>query len=849
MSDTIVTLTIDDIRVTVPRGTLLVDAAKQAGIDIPVFCYHPKMRPVGMCRMCLVEVGRPLIDPSSGQAVLGEDGEPVIQFGSKLETACTTPVGEGWVVRGLTDNVRQARREVLEFLLTSHPLDCPICDKGGECPLQNLTMAHGPGKSRFLYEDKKHLAKRVPLGDLILLDRERCIQCGRCVRFQEEIAGDPVLAFTDRGRGLEITTLSEPGFDSVFSGNTTDICPVGALTTVDFRFEARPWELKAAASICPHCPVGCNLTLNPRRQPGAGGRIVVQRVMPRQNEAVNEIWICDKGRFGHHYAGSPERLQRPLARDGRGTLAQVSWEEALARVAEGLRRAAGSVVGLADGRATNEDLFAFRRLIEGIGGKAVLDSPMAGGDIVRLMGAGSEVNLGLLGEGDAVLVAASDLHEEAPIWWLRLKKAAERGARLIVVNARPTRLDRYASHVVRGEIGRTAHVVLALVRALTDRPDLPEYVVEADESLRSSGEVRRAAGALTQRRRLVVFFGSDGLDYRGSEALARACGALLHAARPAEKAASGLIAVWPEASTQGAWDMGLRPAAEGAAAALREVRAAYLLACDPAREDAIAAASLEVLDFLVVQDLFLTESGKRADVVLPAQAFTEREGTYTSGERRVQRFYPAVPALVGTRPDWQILVDVGQRMGLAMDWGSAVQVMEAIAASAADYADVSYGSLAKVEPQWPDIGGSGLDYAGTAYRNDQGLGVHLRSALERGEPVDIDLIRPPDPPATEGLLVVPVAHVYEPEATLARSDVLAGHLACPTLTLAPQTATRLGLQQGQVVEVRSDGRAARLSVMVDEQAPVEVGLVPRRCGLGLRGPAAAEIRAVERVDA
>jgi NADH-quinone oxidoreductase subunit G len=323
-------LSIDGVPVEVPAGTLLVDAAKQAGLDIPVFCYHPKLKPVGMCRMCLVEIGRPARDRATGAPTLDGQGQPVIQFGPNLETACTTPVGEGWAVRFISPKALEGRRWILEHLLTSHPLDCPVCDKGGECPLQNLTMAHGPGESRFLFDEKQHLAKHVPLGGLIWLDRERCIQCARCTRFQAEIADDPVIGLSQRGRRLEIVTYSDPGFDSYFSGNTTDICPVGALTTEDFRFGARPWELNAAASICPHCPVGCNLTLNTRREALSGGDLVVKRVMPRQNEAVNEIWICDKGRFAHHYARSPQRLGQPLVREG-GELRPASWEQALGR--------------------------------------------------------------------------------------------------------------------------------------------------------------------------------------------------------------------------------------------------------------------------------------------------------------------------------------------------------------------------------------------------------------------------------------------------------------------------------------------------------------------------------------
>src|SRR5690554_4008945 len=361
-----VTLTIDGIEVTVPEGTLVVNAAKKAGIDIPVFCYHPKMEPVGMCRMCLVEIGRPMRDRVTGELVLNDDGTPKISFGPKLETACTTPVSEGMVVLGTTEKVKLGREDIIEFLLTSHPLDCPVCDKGGECPLQNLTMGFGPGVSRFIWEEKMRLAKHYPLGNLIVLDRERCIQCGRCVRFQDEIVDDPVIGFSKRGRALQIITFSEPGFDSYFSGNTTDICPVGALTSTDFRFKARPWELKTAASICNQCPVGCNTSIDVRREAAAGGEWVVKRIMPRQNEKVNEIWICDKGRYGYHFAERDHRLTQPLIRRN-GELTPATMEEALDLVAERFRAAGSDLLTIAGGRLTNEDLFNLRQLTEGLG--------------------------------------------------------------------------------------------------------------------------------------------------------------------------------------------------------------------------------------------------------------------------------------------------------------------------------------------------------------------------------------------------------------------------------------------------------------------------------------------------
>jgi len=252
----LVKIIIDGVEYEVPAGANLVDMAKfHADNDIPVFCYHPKLDPVGMCRMCVVELGDIERDRETKQIVTEADGSPKVRWMPKLQTACTQTVREGMVVRTTTQKVDEARESVIEFLLTSHPLDCPICDKGGECPLQNLTMAHGSGTSRMDFSDKNKMDKHVPLGELIYLDQERCIQCARCVRFQDELVGDDVLAFHERGRQLRIITKSDPGFDTYFSGNTTDICPVGALTTADFRFGARPWE-PARTSACPRAWIG-----------------------------------------------------------------------------------------------------------------------------------------------------------------------------------------------------------------------------------------------------------------------------------------------------------------------------------------------------------------------------------------------------------------------------------------------------------------------------------------------------------------------------------------------------------------------------------------------------------------
>jgi NADH-quinone oxidoreductase subunit G len=645
-----VTLTIDGLQATVPAGTLIVDAAKQIGIDIPVFCYHPKMEPAGMCRMCLVEIGRPMIDRGTGQPMLDENGQPQMQFMPKPEAACTNLVSEGMVVLTQSEKATEAQKDIIEFLLTSHPLDCPVCDKGGECPLQNLTMEHGPGKSRFLYDEKLRFDKHVPLGDLILLDRERCILCGRCVRFQDEVVGEAVLAIDERGRASEIISVSVPGFDSVFSGNTSDICPVGALTTVDFRFGARPWELKSAASVCAQCPVGCNITFNTRREAKADGKVVIKRVMPRQNEQVNEIWICDKGRFAYHFAESKQRLEKPLVRKQ-----AASWDEALTEVSSKFAEAKNDTVVLASGRLSNEDLFNLKSLADGLGGAAVLYTDMGGGDLVMQVGVGQGTNFSDLGKGDAILVVASDLYEEAPVWWLRVKQAADRGATLIVANPRETKLDRFANYVVRYSNG------------------------DEVKTVRDLGGEGKIAEAFAKAENAIVLLGSDGLGLTGSSNLAAACANLLVKTGHTGKRNNGLIGVWPKANDQGAWEIGFRPVAD--LTSMLRGKAVYIAGADPVGDDPALEKALKDAKFLVVQELFQTKTAELADVVLPARAYTERDGTFTSGERRVQRFYPAVPPLGETKADYAITAEIAQKLNIDLAGSSSVLVFDQLAAS------------------------------------------------------------------------------------------------------------------------------------------------------------------------
>ena len=816
-----VTLTIDGKQVTAPEGTGLVDAAKIAGIDIPVFCHHPKLEPVGMCRMCLVEIGRPMRDRATGQIVM-ENGAPKIQFLPKLETACTNKVEEGMVVLTQSVKAREGQRGTVEFLLTSHPLDCPVCDKGGECPLQNLTMAHGPGKSRFLFDEKLRLGKRVPLGDLIVLDQERCIQCARCIRFQDEIAGDSVLGFDDRSRGMRIITFSEPGFDSVFSGNTTDICPVGALTTRDFRFEARPWELESAASICTQCPVGCNITLNTRREAKAGGDFVVKRVMPRQNEEVNEIWICDKGRFVHHYTDSKKRLKTPLVRTSRGSsLQHTSWEEATKAAADHLKN---DLVVLASGKLANEDLFNLKSLADRAGGKAYLYSHMAGGDMTTMVGVGAGTNFGAMGPEMAIVVVASNLYEEAPVWYLRVKQAAGRGATLIVLNPRQTKLDRFASYVVRYAYGDE---------------------VKAVEDL-NKGKI---GDAFSNAQNVVILFGSEGLGVDGTSGLASACAKLLHDTGHVGKPNNGLIGIWERANDQGAWEMGFE-VADDLANSLKG-KAVYIVGADPVGDDPALAKALEEAKFVVVQDVIETATTEIADVVLPARTFTEREGTLTSGERRVQRFYAAVPPTGESRTDFVITAQLAGHMGIDLEDSSPMTVFEHLAGAVKSFEGLTYAKISEVKPQWPVVGRGDMYYGGTTYENTMGLGAHLSSAAGRGETVSTPQVQKgsaPRPKENE-LLAVPVNKLYDRGTTVMMSaNLLREQIGGPTISLHPDAAKNLGVEAGQLISISFDGVSGEARVRLDDTISVSVVLVPREMGVAIREPIPARVSVPAKVE-
>jgi NADH-quinone oxidoreductase subunit G len=446
-----------------------------------------------------------------------------------------------------------------------------------------------------------------------------------------------------------------------------------------------------------------------------------------------------------------------------------------------------------------------------------------------------------MGPETAILVVASDLHEEAPIWWLRVKQAAERGAKLIVANPRPTRLDKWAAHTIRYPYGAEAATVLAMLNTLSaKRPEIKE----SGKELVRSPEVQAAGKALAEAENAVVIFGSEGTSLLASQALAQACSNLLVATNHVGRPNNGLLGVWTRANDQGAWDMGFRPQLD-LHSALQSARVLYVVAADPVGDDPALIEAMQS-DFVVVQELFLTSTAKLADVVLPVQSYTEREGSLTSGERRVQRYYPAVPERPGSLADFAITARIAQRLGGDLEGRIASKVFIQLAAQAPAYAGLTYVHLSQVEEQWPIVGRGDMYYGGTTYENKQGLGVQLplRGQAALTWPKLPEAIKP-----ESGLLAVPVTRLYDRGQTLLPSRLLHQRIPEPYVALNRQDAVDLKIEASQKVQVFFDGAPVLVDLHLDDGVPAGTVLVPRSLGIPINGPAIVKIRAAERLAA
>ena len=663
-AETMVSITVNGKLIEAKPGELLIDAAERTGTYIPRFCYHHRMDPVGMCRMCLVD-----IDTGRGPA---------------LQPSCMITVSPDMVVDTESERVKKAQDGVLEFLLINHPLDCPVCDKGGECPLQDHTVAFGPGESRFV-EEKRHYEKPISISENVYLDRERCILCDRCTRFAKDVAGDTLIHFQDRGNGTQVNTFPNHPFASYFSGNTVQICPVGALTARPYRFKARPWDLDVVESTCQDCAVGCRIVVD-------GSRNRVLRYNGVDSEPVNWSWLCDKGRFGFEAISSDDRLTAPLVKGANGTLTETRWSDALTAVARavkaGLDRNGPSGTAVIGGaRLTNESAYAWAKLAKGVIGADSVDAQLGDGLPASAVHGLPRATIDeACTAGGTVLVIGSDPKDELPVLFLRLRDAVtRRNTKIVELSPRPTSLTGITAHSVR--------TVPGAVNELVDR------IIAGQDG---HGPVRD----LLAKGPLTVVLGRASVAESPDATVAAA--ASLLAAFPDVRFLSALR----RSNVHGALDLGLTPgflpgrvtrtagadwfgdawgsvpaedgrdtAAILAAAAAGEIDTLILLGADPLADFPdrdLATRGLDGARMVVAVDTFLNESSAKADVVLPAAGPAEVDGTVTNIEGRVTVVRQKVTAPGTARADWMIAAELAFRLGADLGFTTIDEIWEEI---------------------------------------------------------------------------------------------------------------------------------------------------------------------------
>jgi NADH-quinone oxidoreductase subunit G len=739
-----VSFTLDGRPATAQKGEMLIAAAERAGTYIPRFCYHPRMKPVGMCRMCLVEVSGPR--------------------GATLQPSCFIAVTDGMDVVTTSDKVKKAQDGVLEFLLVNHPLDCPVCDKGGECPLQDQTLAYGPGESRFV-EEKRHFEKPVPISDLVLIDRERCIQCARCTRFAEEVAGEAQIDFAGRGERVEVATFPGEPFSSYFSGNTVQICPVGALTATPYRFTARPWDLDQVESTCTGCAVGCRVAVQ-----SSANRLT--RLLGLDSEPINHSWLCDKGRFafeavngdeigtddrgaGGQFAGEAKevaghtrRLTEPMVRKD-GELVPVSWSEALTAAAAGLTAAktaggAGAVALLGGARSTNEGAYAWAKLAKGIVGTDSVDAQLGDGLPADLVLSLPRATIDQACAARTVVLLTGDVREELPVLFLRLREAAvDGGVSLVELTSTPTAMTPYAAVSLTTRPGDAPELARALTGSSAggSAPSHPEGPAWSPEDLDRVRELLGTAGAGG---------GAAGNEGAGGDGVVVVLGrpSLAEHESVVADAARVLASALPQArflpalrrgNVNGALDMGLAPGllpgrvslaaggdwfagawgavpesagldaagilaslagdagGEGAGGgAAGRVRALVLLGADPLGDfpdHDLATRGLAAAEFVVAVTGHASSTVDQADVVLPAAVEHERPGTTTNIEGRVTRLGQKLVPPGLAWPDWMIATELATALGADLGVGSLGDLWSEIESVAPAYAGLTLALL------------------------------------------------------------------------------------------------------------------------------------------------------------
>ena len=807
-----VTITIDGREVAAIEGEMLHDAARKGDVEIPYFCYEPKLGdPVGACRMCLVEI----------------EGIP------KLQTSCSTPVREGMVVHTRTEQVKEAQNSVVEFLLVNHPLDCPVCDKGGECPLQDISYGWGPGKSRVI-DEKRHFEKPIELSPLVAIDRERCILCYRCVRFSQEVSEDAQLQLIERGDRTYVGTFDDRPYVAPFQGNITDICPVGALTNYTYRFRARPWDIEHAGSVCTICPSQCNVSLTVRDEK-------VKRVISRDNHEVDDGWLCDRGRYGFEMFDAPERVTGPRLKGG----PEAGWEQALAAVAEGLRGADGKVAAIV-GDASNEEGFLLQRLLRDALGSGDLDSRPSRGpkaDVLRRL---AEPNVSAkvrdIDEADAILVLGTDPLHSSPILDLRVRKAIRRnGAKLVVATERPTALDGGAEAIARYAPGQAAHFTSELAVAIGGAENVATPVAE---TLRGAGKV-------------VVIWGERVAREEGAaEALLR----VAEATKMADVDGAGLLEIPDTTNARGLREAGCLPdAGPGLAKAAvgrstEEIRQALidgevthlvLFGVDPLRDFPDTPAwegALTAADFLVSFSMHENATTAKADVVLPLETHAEKDGTVTHPDGRLQRVRPSASRPGFVQSNIVVLAELAKALGLDTGVNSQPTAFAALTDAVSFYDGISETDIGGRGIRWQDREGST-----SAQTGSEGPGPEGSTESDRPGPIEtsdadaadterdapISMVQPDATP--RGVASADPPSAAPPNASNDDSlllgtyrDLWAGPITelnpplkfltpHQRLEISPQDARRLDLKNGEAVRVSQNGSAVTAAVLIKER--------------------------------
>jgi NADH-quinone oxidoreductase subunit G len=804
----LVTVTIDGFEISVPPGTVLIRVAEQLGIQIPRFCDHPLLDPIGACRQCLVEV----TDMGNGR------GMP------KPAASCTTTVMPGMVVKTqLSSPVSdKAQQGVMELLLINHPLDCPVCDKGGECPLQNQAMSNGRGDSRFR-DVKRTWPKPLAISANILLDRERCISCTRCFRFAEQIAGDPLMVMADRGWQQEITTSEDEPFESYFSGNTIQICPVGALTSASYRFRARPFDLRSADSICEHCASGCAQRTDFRR-----GKVT--RRLSGDDPQVNQEWNCDKGRFAFKYAVQPDRLLTPLVRAADGKLVETSWPAALERAATGLREAIdrGGVGVLPGGRLTEEDAYAYAKFARVALCTNDVDfraRPVSAEELTFLAShvAGvtpQRVSYESLGKAPAVLLVGFEPEDESPIVFLRLRKSTRIG-RTTVFSLAPlksngvSKLNGTLLPTVPGGEAQAMSILRADVRAALSEPGA---VILVGERLATSPGALSAAASLAASTGAALAW----IPRRAGEVGAIDAGALpslLPGGRPVADATA-------RAEVEQVWgadvpavpgrdvDAILRAAADGSLAAL------VVGAFDPVdvADPALAARAFERAGFIVSLEIRHSAVTERADVVLPVAPVAEKSGRFVNWEGRRRPFGRTLDS--GAISDAQVLDALAEELDVPFGLRTAAAARDELARFAAAPARPAAPAQPAGSPAVPSAGEAVLATwhelldAGRGQDGDEhlaGTAKPARALLSAATAAEVGVADGGTVSVTsaEGALVLPVVITDMPDRVVWVPTNARGCAVRPTLRATAGAIVRLASAGAPpVIGVEPDGGAA-----------------------------------------